>query len=136
MIRSPWLLVPAALLASGCTDKVKVSEERAVAHAAEIARADGGGWMATILRKPGRTYAAAYDKVPLERVANSERSFPKAWLAPSRTDVTDDFVDYALPLIGQEWAPIPLENGLQRFARFQKIFADKKCGPYTPEGYA
>jgi 6-phosphofructokinase 1 len=105
------------------------------AYAVEVARRDGNGWMSTILRKPGKAYAAAYDKVPLEQVANSERTFPAAWLSPNRIDVTDDFVNYALPLIGQEWARIPLENGLQRFARFQKIFADRKCPPYLPEGY-
>ncbi|MCX7038591.1 MAG: diphosphate--fructose-6-phosphate 1-phosphotransferase, partial [Spirochaetes bacterium] len=31
----------------------------------EIAVADGTGWMATILRKPGRAYEAYFDKVPL-----------------------------------------------------------------------
>jgi 6-phosphofructokinase 1 len=104
-------------------------------HAVEIARKDGGGWMSTILRVPGAEYKVRYDKVQLEKVANSEREFPAAWLAKNRIDVTDDFVRYAQPLIGGEWPPIPLENGLQRFARFRKIFAEKKCKPYVPEAY-
>jgi 6-phosphofructokinase 1 len=104
-------------------------------HAVEIALRDGSGWMSTILRRPGDEYEAYYDKVPLEKVANSERSFPDEWLSGDRLDVTDDFVRYAKPLIGDRWPEIPLENGIQRFARFESVFAEKKCGEYTPEGY-
>ena len=104
-------------------------------HAVEIARCDGNGWMSTILRAPGRKYAVRFDKVLLEQVANSERTFPKAWLSPSKIDVTDDFLRYAQPLIGTKWVKIPLEKGIQRFARFQPIFAEKKCPAYRPEGY-
>ena len=56
--------------------------------------------MATILRQPGVLYNVVYDKVPLEKVANSERSFPKEWIAANKIGVTDDFVRYAKPLIG------------------------------------
>ncbi len=104
-------------------------------RAVETALKDGGGWMSTILRKPGREYTAFYDKVPLAAVANSERPFPEHWLSNSKTDVTDDFVRYAMPLIGIGWTTVPLENGLQRFARFQPIFAEKKCPQYIPEAY-
>ena len=104
-------------------------------HAVEVALHDGGGWMATILRRPGDGYEAYYDKVPLEKVANSERSFPAGWLTEDKRDVTDDFVRYAKPLIGDRWPEIPLENGIQRFARFRPLFAEKKCGDYVPEGY-
>jgi 6-phosphofructokinase 1 len=103
--------------------------------AAEVARQDGNGWMATLLRKPGSAYKVTYDKVPLEKVANSERTFPTAWLSKNKIDVTDDFVAYARPLIGDEWPKIPLEKGLQRFAQFKPIFAEKKCKPYVPEAY-
>lgn len=104
-------------------------------YAAEIARRDGNGFMATILREPGDVYKVRYDKVPLDVVANSERFFPAEWIAPSRIDVTDAFVKYARPLIGDVWAEVPLENGLPRFTRFQPIFADKKCAAYTPQAY-
>ncbi len=104
-------------------------------HAVEIARRDGNGWMATLLRVPGPQYAIRYDKAPLEKVANSERTFPKQWLAPNKVDVTDDFISYARPLIGEEWVRVPLENGLQRFARLKRIFAPQRCAPYAPEAY-
>lgn len=104
-------------------------------HAVEIARRDGSGWMSTILRIPGRKYRVRFDKVPLEQIANSERAFPQAWLSPNKIDVTDDFLRYAQPLIGTKWVKIPLEKGIQRFARFQPIFADKQCPVYKPEAY-
>ncbi len=100
-----------------------------------IAVEDGSGYMATILREPGPVYRVRYDRVPLEAVANSERTFPAAWIAPSRTDVTDDFVCYAHPLIGDDWPSIPLVGGRQRFARFKPVFAEKHLPAYVPQAY-
>jgi 6-phosphofructokinase len=103
--------------------------------AAEIAAAGEPGYMATILRQPGDLYAVTFDKVPLERVASSEREFPPAWIAPNRTDVTDDFVRYARPLIGYEWPAIPMVDGLQRFARLERRFAPQVLPAYVPQSY-
>jgi 6-phosphofructokinase len=102
---------------------------------AQIAVEDGNGWMGTILREPSSIYQARFDKAPLQAVANSERFFPEAWIAPNRFDVTDDFVRYAKPLLGVDWPTIPLVDGLQRFARFEKIFAGKKLKDYVPQGH-
>lgn len=102
-------------------------------EAARIAAEDGSGYMATILREPGLLYNVRYDKVPLSVVANSERSFPEAWIAPGRLDVTDGFVRYARPLIGDSWPTIPLVDGRQRFARLRPIFAAAKLSPYVPQ---
>lgn len=101
----------------------------------EIARRYGTGWMATILREPGPVYRPRYDQVPLEQVANSERHFPAAWLAASRIDVTDDFLRYAEPLIGDQWPDVPQEHGRPRYARFRPIFTDRKCPAYVPQAY-
>lgn len=103
--------------------------------AALIAAEEGSGYMATILREPGPIYRVRYDKVPLEIVANSERAFPKKWIAPSQVDVTDDFVRYAQPLIGEDWPSVPLVAGIQRFARLEPIFAAQKLPAYIPQAY-
>jgi 6-phosphofructokinase len=103
--------------------------------AVQIALEEGSGYMATILREPGPIYNVRYDKVPLELVANSERSFPADWIAPSRVDVTDDFIRYARPLLGDSWPSIPLVDGRQRFARLRPIFAEKKLPAYVPQTY-
>jgi len=103
--------------------------------AAHVAAEDGSGWMATILREPGAVYRVRYDKVPLEAMANSERTFPANWIAENRRDVTDGFVAYARPLIGDDWPSVPLLDGRQRFARFDPIFAEPTCPAYVPETY-
>lgn len=101
-----------------------------------IAKEEGSGYMSTILREPGSIYNVRYDKVPLEKVANSEREFPQEWIAQNRCDVTDDFVRYARPLIGDDWVSIPVVDGIQRFARIKPVFAEKKCNQYVPQEYS
>ncbi|MBN1639926.1 MAG: diphosphate--fructose-6-phosphate 1-phosphotransferase [Anaerolineae bacterium] len=103
--------------------------------AALVAAEDGSGYMSTLLRSPGAIYHVRYDKVPLELVANSERAFPAAWIAEGGTDVTDAFVAYARPLIGDGWPSIPLIDGRQRFARIAPIMAPQKLAPYVPQAY-
>ncbi len=96
-----------------------------------IAESGENGWMSTILREPGPIYNVRYDKVPLELVANSERTFPAGWIAANKIDVTDEFVRYAKPLIGEDWASVPVINGRQRFTRFKPLFAEKKLPEYV-----
>ncbi len=103
--------------------------------AVDIAINEGNGWMATILREPGFIYNVKYDKVPLEKVALSERTFPEKWIAPNRYDVTDEFMAYVRPLIGEDWVSVPVINGRQRFTQFKPVFADKKLSDYLPEAY-
>jgi len=103
--------------------------------AVEIALHDGNGWMATILREPGFIYNVRYDKVPLEKVALSERTFPEKWISKNRYDVTDEFLEYARPLVGEDWPSVPMINGRQRFARLNRKFADKKLPIYKLEAY-
>ncbi len=98
-----------------------------------LAVAGEGGYMSTILREPGLIYQVRYDKAPLELVANSERFFPANWITPDKADVTDEFVEYARPLIGEDWVSVPLVNGRQRFARLKPAFAEKKLPAYIPE---
>ena len=57
------------------------------------------------------------------------------WITPGKTDVTDEFIRYVRPLIGDKWPGVPMENGLQRFAKFKPVFADKKLKEYKPEAY-
>lgn len=104
-------------------------------EAVKIAVEDGTGWMATIRRRQGQAYQAYYDKVRLEKVANSVRYMPGSWICKNGTDVTDEFVNYAMPLIGEGWPDVRIENRLQRFARLRPEFAEKKLPPYIPVGF-
>jgi 6-phosphofructokinase len=103
--------------------------------AVEIAINDGNGWMATILREPGIIYNVRYDKVALEKVALSERTFPEKWIAPVRYDVTDEFLAYVRPLIGEDWPSVPMINGRQRFSQLEMKFAAKKLPDYKLEAF-
>lgn len=115
---------------------VDLDEAYKVGQKAVLLAAEGkSGHMATILRQPGAIYNVRYDKVPLDIVANSERRFPEKWIAPSRTDVTDEFLAYAQPLIGEDWVSVPLVGGRQRFARLQRTFVDKTLAAYVPQAY-
>jgi 6-phosphofructokinase 1 len=101
--------------------------------AVELAAAGQSGYMATILRNPGPIYSVRFDKAPLGEVANSERTFPKAWISPSGCDVTDDFVRYAKPLVGSDMISLPVIDGRQRMTRFAPIHAPTKLSKYVPQ---
>lgn len=99
-------------------------------QAVQVALESGNGYMSTLTRLPGPVYNVQYGKVDLSLVANSERTFPASWLTAERNDVTDEFLAYARPLIGEDFVTVPMVNGLMRFARFKPVFAEKKLPPY------
>lgn len=101
--------------------------------AALLAARGESGYMATILRQTGPVYAVHYDKVPLAAVANSERQFPRGWIAGNRMDVTDEFVRYAMPLLGEGMLSLPMLGGRQRLTRLRPLFASQKLPKYVPQ---
>jgi 6-phosphofructokinase 1 len=101
--------------------------------AALLAARGESGHMATILRREGPVYSAYYDKVPLAEVANSERKFPAHWIAENGFDVTDDFIRYARPLVGDEMVSLPMIDGRQRLTRFEPKYAEQKLPAYVPQ---
>ncbi len=62
--------------------------------------------------------------MPLELAANTEKKVPAEWIVEDGRGISEEFVKYALPLI-QGDAKAPLEDGLPRFARLKKIYAQK-----------
>lgn len=58
----------------------------------------------------------------LALVANTEKKVPRAWINAAGNGVTQDFIDYCLPLIQRETGMVK-EDGLPRFARLKRIFA-------------
>jgi 6-phosphofructokinase 1 len=106
---------------------------RAGQQAALLVAGGTQGMMATILREPGPVYRVRYDGVPLEKVALSERTFPRAWIAENGFDVTDDFLRYARPLIGEEMLTVPMIDGRPRMAQLEACFAQPVLSPYVPQ---
>jgi ATP-dependent phosphofructokinase / diphosphate-dependent phosphofructokinase len=120
----------AMLLAS----TVDLDEAYRVGQEAALLAANGtSGFMASILRNPGTVYGVHYDKVPLELVAGADRSFPASWITADGCDVTDEFVRYARPLVGDDMVSVPLIDGRQRLSRLSPLFAAKKLSSYTPQ---
>ncbi len=103
--------------------------------AVEYALKGVSGRMSSILRVSDSPYRVRYDHVPLELVANSVRHLPREWISPSRVDVTDDFIRYAAPLIGNTASPYEEEGGLLRFARLNCEYLPKRLPAYTPCNY-
>ncbi len=101
--------------------------------AALLAAAGEHGYMATILRADRDNYQVRYDKAPLAEVAEKDRKFPDNWITPCGTDVTDDFIKYARPLIGDDMVSLPIVDGRIRLARMKPIFADQKLPKYVPQ---
>ena len=99
--------------------------------AAELAAGQESGYMATILRNEGPDYSVRYDKVPLMEVANSERTFPTDWITADGRDVTDEFVRYAQPLVGNQMLQLPLVQGRQRLTEFKPIYASPRLPEYV-----
>ena len=107
-----------------CASAVDVEEAfMAGKVAVESAVAGETGKMVAFKRaEDSAVYKCEYVLVPLTSVANYEKKVPAEWITPDGTGVTQDFIDYALPLIQGE-IDRPTENGLPRYARLKKVLA-------------
>lgn len=76
--------------------------------------------MIAFRRKPGETYEIEYVAEPLSSAANAEKQIPAEWITADGTNLTDDFVAYALPLIAGE-PNRKLKNGLPVYAKLKNI---------------
>ena len=104
-------------------------------HAVHLAMEGHTGSMATIERAATTPFAVRYGAAPLERMANSERTFPVEWIAANGTDVTDQFLEYAQPLLGEAMVQVRMERGLPRFAHLRDIPVTRRCPEYVPEAH-
>lgn len=67
-------------------------------------------------------YTCKTKLIPLTSVANAEKKVPQEWINPDGNFVTDEFIDYVLPLIQGE-PDRPAEFSLPRYAKLKKIQA-------------
>lgn len=73
--------------------------------------------MVTLIRKSSPTYAIETSLAPLSQVANVERMLPPDFINERGNGVTQDFMDYARPLIG---------GPLLRYTRLARKLAPKR----------
>lgn len=81
-------------------------------------------YMVAFEREAGPVYKCNIKLLNLTDVANTEKKIPREWINKEGNGLTQDFIDYALPLIQGESCP-PLEDGLPRFAKLKKVLATK-----------
>lgn len=81
-------------------------------------------YMVAFERAEGAEYKCNIKLINLTEVANTEKKIPREWINAEGNGLTQDFIDYALPLIQGESNP-PLEDGLPRFAKLKKVPAKK-----------
>ena len=67
-------------------------------------------------------YHCGIEYEPLSICANTEKMIPREWITKEGTYVTQEFIDYVLPLI-QGDNKRKQENSLPRFANLKKIKA-------------
>jgi len=76
--------------------------------------------MVVIRRTGNAPYASEFALEPLSLAANSEKMVPREWINEAGNGLTQEFIDYALPLIQGE-ANRATEHGLPRFAKLKKV---------------
>ncbi|MDL2323525.1 6-phosphofructokinase [Ruminococcaceae bacterium OttesenSCG-928-A16] len=83
---------------------------------AALAGAQGTtGQMACIQRLSNTPYTVSYQTTPVEKVANQVKHVPKEWITPDGSGVTQEMIDYLLPLVQGHVEPV-MENGLPSYA--------------------
>ena len=73
-------------------------------EAVRLAAAGHSGVMVSLERQPGPGYEVRPGTTPLETVANQQRRLPDQFINPDGNGLTDQFVAYAAPLLGE---PLP-----------------------------
>ncbi len=80
---------------------------------------------------PRTAFITTKCRSPKSPIANG--AFPASWISENGYDVTDEFVRYAQPLVGEGMVSLPMIGGRQRMTRLKPLFADQKLPPYVPE---
>ncbi len=73
------------------------------------------GKMVSFIRKEGEFYDLICGLADVNEVCNQEKKVPASYISTDGTDVTDAFLQYAMPLI-QGNPAIPMKNGLPDYA--------------------
>ncbi|MCK4543552.1 MAG: 6-phosphofructokinase [Spirochaetales bacterium] len=94
-------------------------------RAVELALTGISGKMITLVRKSDNPYSCETGTAALADVANGEKLFPREWISEDGFFVTENFLNYARPLIQGE-VQLLIKDGLPEFIRFEKHFVKAK----------
>ena len=68
-------------------------------HATELVLGGMSGKMSSLQRIPGKEYKVEYTVTDIREVANREKKVPREWMNAAQNGVTQEMVDYLLPLV-------------------------------------
>jgi 6-phosphofructokinase 1 len=91
----------------------------------QLARGQSG-FMVTVERTSNQPYQVQPGLAPLADVANAEKLLPKSFIAPAGNQITQDFFDYALPLVDGPFEPL---------ARLEAVRVPKILSQSTGDSY-
>ena len=101
---------------SSCLSKTDLDEaDRSGAFAVNAALNGETGKMISFVRTNTSPYELSFSTADVNIICNQEKAVPLSWITKDGSDVTDEFIRYAAPLI-QGSVDVPTENGLPLFA--------------------
>ena len=101
---------------SSCLAKTDLDEaDHSGAFAVNAALNGETGKMISFVRTNTSPYELSFSTADVNIICNQEKAVPLSWITKDASDVTDEFIRYAAPLI-QGSVDVPTENGLPLFA--------------------
>lgn len=101
---------------SSCLSKTDLDEaDHSGAFAVNAALNGETGKMISFVRTNTSPYELSFSTSDVNIICNQEKAVPLSWITKDGSDVTDEFIRYAAPLI-QGSVDVPTENGLPLFA--------------------
>ncbi len=93
-------------------------------HAVECAISGKTGIMVTAIRKDNETYSVDMGETPVENVAGLVKHVPREWINERGNNVTQEFIDYAYPLILGE-PVVKYQRGIPDYLDISHLFPNK-----------
>ena len=101
---------------SSCLSKTDLDEaDHSGAFAVNAALNGETGKMISFVRTNTSPYELSFSTADVNIICNQEKAVPLSWITKDASDVTDEFIRYAAPLI-QGSVDVPTKNGLPLFA--------------------
>lgn len=101
---------------SSCLSATDLDEAAASGRFAVSAALDGEtGKMINFIRKSDDPYILEFGTADVNEICNKEKAVPEEWITKDGSDIGDEFIAYARPLI-QGSVEVPMKNGLPYFA--------------------
>ena len=101
---------------SSCLSATDLDEAAASGRFAVSAALDGEtGKMINFIRKSDDPYILEFGTADVNEICNKEKAVPEEWITKDGSDIRDEFIAYARPLI-QGSVEVPMKDGLPYFA--------------------